>query len=30
LMWDKAGGHVLPGLDTRRQRERNLFQTGQY
>ena len=30
LMWDKAGGHVLPGLDTRRQRERNLFLTGQY
>lgn len=30
LMWDKAGGHVLPGLDKRRQRERTLFLTGQY
>ena len=30
LMWDKAGGHVLPGLAKRRQRERNLFLTGQY
>jgi lysozyme len=28
--WDMAGGHVLPGLLTRRQHEAKLFTTGQY
>ncbi len=28
--WDMAGGHVLPGLLTRRQHEAKLFNTGQY
>lgn len=30
LMWDKAGGNVVPGLQRRREAERTLFLTGKY